>query len=209
MKNKLFYSIRQQGVVLFIALVALVVMSLAAVALIRAVDTNTVITGNLSFKQSAVIAADSGIEAAFTWLNNQATNNLASLNGDLILTGEGYFSRIPDLHQAPPYVGLVNLDSAAELRLPATWNNSVTIPDTGDGNTVNYIVQRMCLRADDPSTAPDHCVFGDRPQNQNLNPDCEYQACAEVGSLPSPMYRVTVRVTGPKNTVSYTQAYAY
>ena len=44
---------KQQGVVLFIALVALVVMSLAAVALIRSVDTNTLIGGNLSFKQAA------------------------------------------------------------------------------------------------------------------------------------------------------------
>ena len=59
----------EKGVVLFIALIALVVMSLAAVALIRSVDTNTLIAGNLGFKQSATVSADSGVETAITWLN--------------------------------------------------------------------------------------------------------------------------------------------
>ena len=44
--------IKQRGVVLFIALIALVAMSLAAVALVRSVDTATIIAGNLAFKQS-------------------------------------------------------------------------------------------------------------------------------------------------------------
>ena len=38
----------QRGVVLFFALIALVAMSLAAVALIRSVDTSTIIAGNLA-----------------------------------------------------------------------------------------------------------------------------------------------------------------
>ena len=41
----------QSGVVLFIALIVLVAMSLAGVALVRSVDTNLLIAGNLAFKQ--------------------------------------------------------------------------------------------------------------------------------------------------------------
>ena len=59
---------QQRGVVLFLALIALAILSLAAVALIRSVDTNTLIAGNLSFKQAATTSADAGTEAAITML---------------------------------------------------------------------------------------------------------------------------------------------
>jgi Tfp pilus assembly protein PilX len=67
------YGTKQQGMVLFFALIALVVMSLAAVALIRSVDTNTMIAGNLGFKQSATVSADSGVETAIDWLGANQT----------------------------------------------------------------------------------------------------------------------------------------
>jgi Tfp pilus assembly protein PilX len=70
-RNELKTSIRQRGVVLFFTLIALVVMSLAAVALIRSVDTSTMIAGNLAFKQSATTSGDGGIEAAVSWLAAQ------------------------------------------------------------------------------------------------------------------------------------------
>lgn len=56
--------LKQRGVVLFFALIALVAMSLAAVALIRSVDTSTLIAGNLAFKQATKNSAEAGIEAA-------------------------------------------------------------------------------------------------------------------------------------------------
>src|SRR4051812_42847814 len=68
---------RQAGVVLIIALVVLVAMTLAAVALVRSVDTNNVIAGNLAFQQAATHSADTGIEAAITWL--QANQNGTTL----------------------------------------------------------------------------------------------------------------------------------
>jgi Tfp pilus assembly protein PilX len=51
----------QQGVVLFIALIVLVAMSLAGIALMRSVDTNVLIAGNLAFRQGATMAGDWGI----------------------------------------------------------------------------------------------------------------------------------------------------
>src|SRR5450759_2125205 len=82
--------IKQRGVVLFIALMALVAMSLAAVALIRSVDTNTIIAGNLAFKQAATAAADSGLESAITWLASTSIANASSLNADV--TANGYYA---------------------------------------------------------------------------------------------------------------------
>ena len=53
---------REQGVVLFIALIVLVAMSLAGIALMRSVDTGILIAGNLGFRQNATHVGDLGIE---------------------------------------------------------------------------------------------------------------------------------------------------
>ena len=55
---------RQRGTALFVALIMLVAMSIAAVSLVRSVDTTVVITGNLAFQQTALQVVDYGIEAA-------------------------------------------------------------------------------------------------------------------------------------------------
>src|SRR2546423_4728532 len=59
---------RQRGVTLFIALIVVVAMTMAAVAMMRSVDTATVVAGNIGFRQSAVNAADQGVQAAYAWI---------------------------------------------------------------------------------------------------------------------------------------------
>ena len=55
-------GISQTGLVLFFALLALAVMSIAAVALIRSVDTNALLSGNMVFRQSASSASNVALE---------------------------------------------------------------------------------------------------------------------------------------------------
>ena len=194
---------KQRGVVLFVALIALVVMSLASVALIRSVDTNTLITGNLSFKQSAVVSSDRGIETALAWVKTAAVANLTSLNNDSVASG--YFSTFDTL----------DLDNKAILKATATWdNNSAVAVGTGiaagtetlTNNEIRYIVQRMCR---DPITpTKENCLFGETKIGSGSKKE-KYRKGLNLKPVPSAIYRVTVRVTGPKNTVSYTQTYVY
>ncbi|WP_020167434.1 MULTISPECIES: pilus assembly PilX family protein [Methylotenera] len=195
---------KQSGVVLFIALIALVVMSLAAAALIRSVDTNTLITGNLAFKQSAIVSSDRGVETAVGWLNAQAIADVASLNVDSV--GNGYFSTFDAL----------DLDDRTVLRAAATWANNSAVAsgvnitagrETDTGNEIRYIVQRMCR---EPNVAPnvDDCQFG-AGNDSTGSIGGDHDLMLDLSPLPSPMYRITVRVAGPKNTVSYTQTYTY
>lgn len=58
----------QRGVVLLIALIILVAMTLAAIGMIRSVDTGSVVAGNLAFKQATAHANDTGASAAFNAL---------------------------------------------------------------------------------------------------------------------------------------------
>ncbi|MDP1658987.1 MAG: hypothetical protein Q8L73_06510 [Methylotenera sp.] len=208
MNKQTFKPYLQQGVVLFIALIALVVMSLASVALIRSVDTNTMIAGNLAFKQSALVSSDRGVETALEWIKTQA--NLDPNILDASNTVDGYYAT----YLAP------NLDSPAVLKAEATWDVATSADATGTGivagtedaskNRIRYIVQRMCREAAPPKNdATNKCLFGSAEVNTSSTGGIDITEVALVNTQQSPMYRVTLRVDGPKNTVSYTQTYVY
>ena len=197
---------KQGGVVLFIALIALVVMSLAAAALIRSVDTNTLITGNLSFKQSALVSSDRGLETAIGWIDTQATANLAILNADNI--ANGYFATFDAVNlDNPDRVVLKAAATWAANSALATGTNITAGREDDTGNEIRYIVQRMCL---EPNVAPttEKCQFGAGAEG-NSTIGGKHDLKLNLVPAPSPVYRVTVRVAGPKNTVSYTQTYVY
>ncbi len=218
------HVIRQRGVVLFFTLIALLAMSLAAVALIRSVDTSTLIAGNMAFKQSATTSGDSGVESAITWLAaTQAANaglnvlndpahafNLTCLAtraaATLSATDPGCPAVIPGYHSS--------LDSTLILTADATWNNvnSVLVGTDGSGNTTRYIIQRMCRNAN-AAIQTAACLFSGIPElkdGQHVKPPqefCDGPGCPVAGQ--TPQIRITTRTTGPKNTVSYVQAFVY
>lgn len=218
MTSQLFVKNKQQGIVLFIALIALVVMSLAAAALIRSVDTNTKIAGNLSFKQSALTSADRGVESAINWLEGQG---LAALNASA--AAQGYFAIYGDIDGNGARDDVVgNLDETQTLRNSATWSNALSAAAAGTGitngqennskNTIRYIIERMCESIGAPAEdTTNKCLFGSAESGGDGQGDVDQAGVQGLGNGNSinPMYRVTVRVTGPKNTESYTQVYVY
>ncbi|HSI44461.1 MAG TPA: hypothetical protein VK949_08975 [Methylotenera sp.] len=199
---------KQCGLVLFLALVALVVLSLAAVALIRSVDTSTLIAGNLAFKQAATTSADAGIDAAITQLTTMRDSN-GTKN---VLNDNTHTFNITDTAARPGYFS--NADPTLNLTADATWNdvNNVLVGTDVSGNTVRYIIQRMCRTANVAIQTAD-CLFStatdDNSGQQVKFPKdiCDGPGCPVPGQ--TPQVRVTVRVTGPKNTVSYVQAFVY
>lgn len=190
--------LRQQGIVLFFALIALVIMSLAAVALIRSVDTNTIIAGNLASKQAAVTSADSGVETAINWMSG--VSDTAVFNTDD--AAKGYYAT----QAADPTT--FNWDATDSL--PADDASGLIDANGKDmsGNTVRYVVQRMCRIAGAPGK--ENCLFGApvvESNSQSVRDTTRAGAVLPVEQ--SPMYRVTARVVGPRNTISYIQAFVY
>ena len=187
---------KQTGVVLFIALIALVVMSLAAVALIRSVDTNTMIAGNLAFKQAAISSADSGLETAIGWLATKAASG-GDTAFDADDTANGFYST-----SAADAKTL----SAASTKL-ATGTQITAGQDTS-GNTVRYVVQRLCRTTGAANTGS--CLYGaptDPTGTKGVKDASEAGGPSAAGT--SVMFRVTVSVAGPKNTLGFIQAYVY
>lgn len=204
---------QQRGVVLFFALVALLAMSLAAVALIRSVDTATLIAGNLSFKRAATTSGDAGIEAAINWLAatdaaNSATNVFMDATHPFNKTGgTGAYTNAGYYSNANPNVSLTDGTGIQ-------WTNadSALAPADNSGNTVRYVIQRMCRDAN-MAINNTTCLFSGALQDNNgqavkLPQDmCIGPGCPAFAQPPE--FRVTSRTTGPKFTVSYVQAFVY
>jgi type IV pilus assembly protein PilX len=152
--HKRGFANNQRGMVLFFALVALVVMSLAAVALIRSVDTSTMIAGNLAFRQSASTSSDSGVESAITWLSaSEAAMKAANISVlmnpahtfNVTAASVGYYS---------------SANPALNLTDPAIWVNasSMLVGTDASGNESRFIIQRMC-RVENQVASKTNCLL--------------------------------------------------
>jgi Tfp pilus assembly protein PilX len=185
-------------VVLFIALIALVTIMLAAVALMRSVDTTTVISGNLAFKQAATASADGGLENAVTWLKTTG----ASATTDPFTDALNAFNRTS---ATAGYYS--NADPALDLAAGSTWAASASADAGTDpsGNTMRYIIQRMC-RTSNQLLSESNCLFSDAQSDTNTKNTGD--PTPVIGGK-HPIYRVTVRAIGPRNTTSYIQAFIY
>ena len=187
---------KQQGLVLFVALIALVAMSLAAAALIRSVDSSVLAAGNLAFKQSATMSADTAISLASSYL----TTNALTLNTDD--KTKGYHA-----------------STGIDLKADATWTDAnsklaagsgITAGKDSSGNEIRYVIQRMCRSTGTAANVEGDCLVGVAVigGNTNTGPKGVGEA-GQSNTGTSTMYRITTRVAGPHNTVSRMQAYIY
>lgn len=185
---------RQRGVVLFISLIVMVAMSLAAIALIRSVDTSTGVVGNLAFRQAAILPANLAVEAAAAALFVDARGGPVPINRINDLPAENYFATVRSGEDAR---GI-----PTQLQRKTNFTQTRVLVDQA-GNEMRYVIERMCLPGADGQVAT--LEFCDM-----LTPKRATGTTANEGLAPElprlPMYRVTVRVDGPKNTTSFLQA---
>lgn len=190
------YRNKQQGVVLVIALIALVAISLAGVALMRTVDTGNVISGNIAFNETATQMADLGAELAYAeintnlYLQHDAVPNLISPYATNN-TGCEFAAN------CPPYYSLKLLGTTGVL----PWSAQISLPLPGETTAtasyqVQYRIERMCKTNTVPATFADCTAIlnYDGPKGADGTPT--------EGKL---FYRVTVQTTGPRNTVAQSQ----
>lgn len=191
----------QHGVVMMVALVVLVVMTLAGIALMRSMDTTNLIAGNMAFKQSATNSADSGVEAAIAWLE---TNNAAGLL-DTSNAAAGYSASTPNnagLNQGAAFWN--GLSASGVCNLPIAAGNCSGSPvANASGNQISFMIQRLCGTAGNRNSAACSIVTGAVVASGNNEGAGEETL---TGNTTAVYYRITVRVIGPRNAVSYIQA---
>ncbi|KAI5916016.1 hypothetical protein [Thauera sp. 2A1] len=206
----------QHGVVFFTVLIALVILSLSAVALVRSVDTGTQIAGNLSFRQTTTQAGDSGTEAAVTWMNAQLTANPTSLyKSDKT---KGYYATS---HVGCDLSGSSTPDDSTDdvnwggnkddedkyypnCKMTAVAVDAARLPA---GYSAAYVINRLCGDELPPTDEKAFCESYSRStaaadEGRSMSGGGYF---GKKSASSEYFYRVTTRVVGPKNTVSYVQ----
>lgn len=192
---------RQGGVVLLVALIVLVAMTLAGIGIMRSVDTGSLVAGNIGFRQAAVASGDSGIEAARTWL----IANLTSLDNDQ--TAQGYYATRQDsldLTGNKTEGGTDGVDwDGTEATQPVKAKNLGVLD--ASGNTIYYLIHRMCSIPGSINGPGQSCATASISGLGSSQGDVTYSDYA-LKKKNQAYYRITARVNGAKNTVSYIQA---
>jgi type IV pilus assembly protein PilX len=175
------FRVKQNGLVLIVTLLALLILLLASVALIRSTDTNLQIAGNMAFKMDAMNQAERAVPQIQQLFKTGALSGKTARYQNS--TANNYYATV----QASNESGIPNV-------LFTTNTNQIT---GAGGVTIRYVIDRMCLDVGAVSTQKCALASSDVGGGGGIE--------GEFGST-YPVYRMTLQATGPKNTEAYLQA---
>jgi Tfp pilus assembly protein PilX len=166
----------QQGVTMIVVLILLTVMLLGGMALARITEVGTLASGNSAFREASLQASEVGVNTAYA--------AIVALTDENSNAGNWYYAstQAQDANGVPT----VNFDSAAEVVVGAY--------------SVRYVVDRVCTGAMPVTDPLRQCLVKQIPQ-------IESSTDREKPDPPTArQFRITVRVTGPKDTRAWVQS---
>ncbi len=195
---------RQHGVVLAVVLIVLVVMMLGSVSLLNSVDTSALLSGNIGFKRDSINSSARGLDAAFKSLKTGGVKaSQDSIVGCPPPAGTGtactaaavwaansFYPRL--LESDENGIPLVMKDKAL---FDAKFSKAKIM--VNDKNEVRFLIERMC-ETYGPSSKVTCVLSSDSPLGGDMWAE-------KPGSTASPLYRVTVRTDGVRNSQTYAQ----
>jgi Tfp pilus assembly protein PilX len=182
----------QRGAVLLFALIALVVLLIGTAALMRSMNTSLFTAGNFGFKRDLT---NQGERAMATVLDLVQTGALVGEAArETSATARNYSASI-----LPTNVDGIPLALLSDAAFGAVGVVGNDISPADMGVTIRYVVDRMCVAAGPAS--PDRCSVTSAPPQGGSN------ATKDDDALPVQfVYRVSIRVDGPRRTQSFFQA---
>lgn len=185
---------KQRGMTLVIALIALGVLTFGAIALNRSTSASLLASGNLAFKRDLTNQGERAIAAAIDDLRNGSLESSASRSANLV-TRNYSATRLASSDQGIPNV-LVN-----ETTYGSSGFSLADIDDAAIGVKVRYVIDRQCTAAGAYSEGmcQSQAVGGRAPGGSS--------ALGDLLAVPiqRPVYRISVRVTGPRGVQTYMQ----
>ena len=165
-----------RGVTMLVVLILLSVMLLGGIALARMTEIGTLASGNNTYREASLQASEIGLNTAYAAVRGITAEDTSA--------GGWYWPTIQgsDLAGIP----FVNWDAAPEV--------------VAGSYSVRYVVERMCNTTPVTSTLR-QCLVKQMPQVESNR----------VGQEPlhppnARQFRITVRVTGPKDTETWVQS---
>jgi len=191
---------RQRGIALFVALIGMVILSLAGIALVRSVETTSAVASNIAFRQTAAGPISQAIETAIYNLFKAApASRIVQTAND---PANSYYATLQpaELPNGVPavlagnYATMSAAYSAAGLAAPIVYLNTTM--------EVRSVIERVCNAAGAVTIGTCDTL---PPKVSPAGTDNKYKP---IPLPPIPNFRVTVRVDIPNsNTVAHAQAF--
>lgn len=195
----------QRGTVLLLTLIVLVVLLLGGVALVRSFDTSLLTAGNIAFKRDLVNQGERVVPVVLQLFQTGALKTAdARQNND---KGRNYSAAI--LPTNPQGVPLALLDNGAFTSVGAIGNDIVA---QGQNVKIRYVIDRMCKGPGlDTDLGAAGCILSVSELSQATSltgiGGSEFDGPGgEPSAVPQQVvYRISVRVDGPRNTQTFLQ----
>lgn len=180
----------QKGVVLFVAMIALVVLMIAAVALIRSTDTAQLISGNLAIKRDMTHESEQAVAAAIAQFSGTLVSETTRWND---ASSANYFS-----------AALASTNGIPTILLKDATTSETAAYNTGV--TYRYVIDRMCPTSGNPAVI----VGCQSPSSKADAGISDINAGANAGAglpkkNPGAVYRISVRLTDSRQNQSFFQ----
>ena len=187
-----------RGFSLFFTLIALAILMVATVAIMRSSGLNLFASGNQAFKQDMVSRGDlvnvrvyalfrpgGVLSTASSLAANSKANNYSAVALETNTQG-------------------IPLELISDTKFAAAGVSSNDIADTDSNTTLRYVIERLCDQTGDATMLGiTHCVKS--PDSKPILGGSSTQAGMAIPPSFAPIYRVTVRVQGPRGSEAYLQ----
>ncbi len=197
---------RQRGVVLLFSLIALVILLIAAVALMRSFNTTLFTSGNIAFKRDLQNQGERAVDKVLTAFGTGALASPVARANNLISSNYSASTLPVNPQGIPLALALSNADFTAAWTAP-----DIDVPD--QQVRIRYIVDRMCDAAGpDKALGASSCVLTDNLPTGGSASNLQGADRAPLGpglqtaATPGVVYRVSIRVNGPRNTQAFFQS---
>jgi Tfp pilus assembly protein PilX len=200
----------QRGAVLLFCLIALTIMLIGAAGLVRSFQSTLFSAGNIGFKRDMRNESEMALNLALGPTGYFRTGLLSSStarSGNLPLANYSAVMLPTNAQGVPDVFSLSDAAFAAAFSVP-----DATSPD--GSVRVRFVIDRLCNSSGDESTlAAASCILASTPAapgSGGLNLQSAERAgltTTTVAAVPqSVVYRITARVIGPRNTMSFFQS---
>lgn len=201
---------RQHGIVLVFALITLVIMLIGAVAISRSISSSQFTVGNIGFKRDLANQGERALQIALDAVRGSgALSAVATRNANLKAANYSA-TLLPTNPQGIPNALLSDSDFSGV----GVSTNDITVSEASGVERVKirYVIDRMAVNAgactSSICTMANQSVFGGNSAewiNSQTNSGAANNA--NPSAVPEqPIYRITLRVTGARNTLSFFQS---
>jgi type IV pilus assembly protein PilX len=188
---------RQQGVVLIFSLIVLLILAIGAVALLRSVNSSLLSAGNLAFHRDLVNQGEQAVSVVMTEFKTGGPPLSGAATTADLLAANYKSSALPTNAQGVPLALLDDTAGPNGFLSVGTAANDI-VPTANSQVTIRYVIDRLCTNTGTASSP--NCV-----QSTGLPTGGTANRNTAVAPPSATVYRVSVRVTGPRNTQVFLQ----